>query len=343
MIWHFLEVWALLAIMFAAGCALGAWLYGVIGAGRLATTQGIVADEVGDVIDRIKARLGVGPAWRRDHLASVERPAPVAVAETVVEEVRIEPTLEAEPVVVTHHEPARLARRETHALPPPLATEAEPEPTPATGDPEREAAVGHVAADGIVPKRPAGLTMPRGGVPDNLTRIRGIGTRNETLLNSLGIYHFGQIASWTPGEMRWIGQYLAFPERIERDDWIGQAIALASGTDTGFTKSAERRRQRRRLQQQAFAVRRAAIAAADTLPERKIVVDARTDAQPEPPEDAVPAGEVADAGDAEKDVDAGRPLSGEYADGDVAAPVGGDDDGDDEPEDTSADREKQAD
>jgi predicted flap endonuclease-1-like 5' DNA nuclease len=343
MIWHFLEVWALLAIMFASGCALGAWLYGVIGAGRLATTQGIVADEVGDAIDRIKARLGVGPAWRRGHLASVERPAPVAVAETTVEEVRIEPTLEAEPVVVTHHEPARLARRETHALPPPLATEAEPEPTPVAGDPEREAAVGHVAADGIVPKRPAGLTMPRGGVPDNLTRIRGIGTRNETLLNSLGIYHFGQIASWTPGEMRWIGQYLAFPERIERDDWIGQAIALASGTDTGFTKSAERRRQRRRLQQQAFAVRRAAIAAADTLPERKIVVDARTDAQAEPPEGAAPAGETADAGDAEKNVDAGRPLSGEYADGDPAAPVGGDDDADDESEDTSADREKQAD
>jgi predicted flap endonuclease-1-like 5' DNA nuclease len=329
--------------MFAAGCALGAWLYGVIGAGRLATTQGIVADEVGDAIDRIKARLGVGPAWRRDHLVSVERPQPVVVAETTVEEVRIEPTLEAEPVVVTHHEPARLARRETHALPPPDMAEPEPALAPVAGDPEREAAVGHVAADGIVPKRPAGLTTPRGGVPDNLTRIRGIGTRNETLLNSLGIYHFGQIASWTPGEMRWIGQYLAFPERIERDDWIGQAIALASGTDTGFTKSAERRRQRRRLQQQAFAVRRAAVAAADTLPERKIVVDARTDADAGPPEDAVPASEVAAADEAEENADAGRPLSGEYADGDTEAPVGADDDTDDESEDTSADREKQAD
>ena len=317
MIWHFLEVWALLAIMFAAGCALGAWLYGTLAAGRLATTQGIVADEVGDAIDRIKARLGVGPAWRREHQAAVERPAPAAVADTVVAETRIEPTLEAEPVVITHHEPARLARRETHALPPPVVTAAEAGATeggeeagagPAAGDPHREAGVGHVAADGIVPKRPAGLTGPRGGVPDNLTRIRGIGARNETLLNSLGIYHFGQIASWTPGEMRWIGQYLAFPERIERDDWIGQAIALASGTDTGFTKSAERRRQRRHLQQQAFAVRRAAIAAADAPPERKIVVDAHVGAHADTPADV--EGSAADAAD-------GRPLAGDYADGDA--------------------------
>jgi predicted flap endonuclease-1-like 5' DNA nuclease len=241
-------------------------------------------------------------------------------------------------VVVTHHDPARLARRETHALPPPLAAEAEPEPTPVAGDPAREAAVGRVAADGIVPKRPAGLASPRGGVPDNLTRIRGIGTRNETLLNSLGIYHFGQIASWTPGEMRWIGQYLAFPERIERDDWIGQAIALASGTDTGFTKSAERRRQRRRLQQQAFAVRHAATAAADTLPERTIVVDARAEADAAPPEDAAPAGEAGTAG---KNADAARPLPGDYADGDAEAPAVGE--VEDEPEDASADREKQAD
>jgi hypothetical protein len=71
------------------------------------------------------------------------------------------------------------------------------------------------------------------------------------LLNSLGIYHFGQIAAWTPAEMRWIGQYLAFPERIERDDWIGQAIVLASGADTGFEKAADRRRRRRQEKQQA--------------------------------------------------------------------------------------------
>ena len=83
-------------------------------------------------------------------------------------------------------------------------------------------------------------------MPDDLQRIRGIGRRIEQRLNALGIYHFGQIAAWTPAEMRWMARQLAFPERIEWDDWIGQAIILAAGGDTGFVKSADRRRQRRR-------------------------------------------------------------------------------------------------
>jgi predicted flap endonuclease-1-like 5' DNA nuclease len=88
--------------------------------------------------------------------------------------------------------------------------------------------------------RPLTLPGPRNGVPDNLQRIRGIGQKNEELLNSLGVYHFGQIAAWTPAEARWIASHLAFPERIERDDWIGQAIVLATGGDTGYVKAADR-------------------------------------------------------------------------------------------------------
>jgi hypothetical protein len=103
-----------------------------------------------------------------------------------------------------------------------------------------------VQAGGLEIRRPAMLAEPRNGVPDNLQRIRGIGERNEVRLNKLGIFHFSQIAAWTPAEIRWIGQRLAFAERIERDDWVGQAIVLASGGETGFIKSAERRRARRR-------------------------------------------------------------------------------------------------
>jgi predicted flap endonuclease-1-like 5' DNA nuclease len=89
--------------------------------------------------------------------------------------------------------------------------------------------------------RPAGLSSPRSGVPDNLQRIRGIGRRNEELLQSLGIFHFGQIAAWTPAEARWIAAHLKFPERIERDDWIGQATILASGAMLPQEKDAQRR------------------------------------------------------------------------------------------------------
>lgn len=38
---------------------------------------------------------------------------------------------------------------------------------------------------------------------------------------------------------------MPFPERIDRDDWIGQATILASGGETGYMKSAERRRAKR--------------------------------------------------------------------------------------------------
>ncbi len=99
--------------------------------------------------------------------------------------------------------------------------------------------------------RPMALAAPRNGVPDDLQRIRGIGRRIEQRLNALGIYHFGQIAAWTPAEMRWVAQQLAFPDRIDRDDWTGQAIVLAAGGNTGFVKSANRRRTRR--QERAFA------------------------------------------------------------------------------------------
>jgi predicted flap endonuclease-1-like 5' DNA nuclease len=100
-------------------------------------------------------------------------------------------------------------------------------------------------------RRPATILQPRNGVPDNLQRIKGIGERNEVRLNQLGIFHFSQIASWTPAEVRWVGEQLAFPERIEDDDWVGQAVVLASGGETGFTKSAERRRSRRRTAREA--------------------------------------------------------------------------------------------
>lgn len=249
MIWHFLEVWFLVALTFAVGCVLGAYLYFVVAETRFAVVQGTLADHVGDGLERIRSRFGSGPVWRRSHAAGRERPAARPRAARVLPE-RIEPNLAPRPSALARPDQAR-------ALPPPeeqpklrsallpLAALPAPEPIDDDLDPERAASAMAVSDDGMVPKRPAGLNAPRAGIPDNLTRIRGVGRRNEQLLNSLGVYHFGQIAAWTPAEVRWIGQYLAFPERIERDDWVGQATILASGGDTGFEKSAERRRRRR--------------------------------------------------------------------------------------------------
>jgi predicted flap endonuclease-1-like 5' DNA nuclease len=86
--------------------------------------------------------------------------------------------------------------------------------------------------------RPPGFASARGGVPDDLKLISGIGRQNEGRLHGLGIWHFGQIARWTPANVKWAGSYLAFHGRIEREKWIQQARKLAAGVKTDFAKRA---------------------------------------------------------------------------------------------------------
>jgi predicted flap endonuclease-1-like 5' DNA nuclease len=88
--------------------------------------------------------------------------------------------------------------------------------------------------------RPSGLQSARNGKPDDLKRIRGIGRQNEDRLNGLGIFHFDQIAAWTADNAEWAGDFMAFPGRIEREDWIAQARLLAQGQETEFSKRVER-------------------------------------------------------------------------------------------------------
>ena len=71
------------------------------------------------------------------------------------------------------------------------------------------------------------LAAPRGGVKDRLIDIKGIGPVNEKKLNEHGIFHFDQVASWKKADIAAAEAYLAFDGRIEREDWVGQAKALA--------------------------------------------------------------------------------------------------------------------
>ncbi|WP_439574627.1 hypothetical protein [Phreatobacter sp.] len=88
--------------------------------------------------------------------------------------------------------------------------------------------------------KPQGIDAPRESRPDDLKLVRGIGPQNEARLNALGIWHFDQIAAWTAKETMWVGGYLAFPGRIEREDWVGQAATLAAGGTTAFSERAGR-------------------------------------------------------------------------------------------------------
>ncbi len=84
--------------------------------------------------------------------------------------------------------------------------------------------------------RPGGLEAPRSEGADNLTMIKGVGPASEKKLNALGIWHFDQVAAWKKKEVEWVGSYLAFPGRIEREEWVKQAKTLAKGGATAFSK-----------------------------------------------------------------------------------------------------------
>lgn len=88
--------------------------------------------------------------------------------------------------------------------------------------------------------RPEALDGPRGGKADDLKQIKGVGPKMEKLCNSLGFYHFDQIASWSRDEVAWVDANLeGFKGRVTRDTWVEQARVLASGGETEFSKKVE--------------------------------------------------------------------------------------------------------
>jgi len=80
------------------------------------------------------------------------------------------------------------------------------------------------------------LSAPRAGGQDDLKLIGGVGPKLEETLNELGVYHFDQVAKFTPADIAWVDQRLRFKGRIERDDWMAQARILAAGGETEFSK-----------------------------------------------------------------------------------------------------------
>jgi NADH-quinone oxidoreductase subunit E len=84
------------------------------------------------------------------------------------------------------------------------------------------------------PNRPVGIPKP--AKPDDLKLISGVGPKIETILNGLGIYKFEQVASWKKNQREWVDGYLNFRGRIDRDDWVKQAKALAKGGEAEYVR-----------------------------------------------------------------------------------------------------------
>lgn len=119
------------------------------------------------------------------------------------------------------HLEQRLGEAETRAAPAPqpiaaavsaVAPTPQPEPTPAPS---------------VQGERPPRLAAARGGLPDDFTLIDGVSGIQQTTLNSLGIFHFEQIAAWTPAHVAWIDKYLRLRGRIAEEEWVEQAQDLA--------------------------------------------------------------------------------------------------------------------
>jgi NADH-quinone oxidoreductase subunit E len=74
------------------------------------------------------------------------------------------------------------------------------------------------------------LAKARSGKGDDLKLIWGVGPKLARLLNTLGVWHFDQIAAWTPKELAWIDSKMeGFKGRAVCDAWVDQSKKLASG------------------------------------------------------------------------------------------------------------------
>ncbi len=116
-----------------------------------------------------------------------------------------------------------------------------------------KAAVGKAGVKAVAPKpeakpKPASASKKAAAksvimavpVKDDLKRIRGIGRQNEAKLNAQGITAFAQIAGWSATDQAAWGERLAFPGRIERENWVAQAKVLAGGGETEFSERVDK-------------------------------------------------------------------------------------------------------
>lgn len=88
----------------------------------------------------------------------------------------------------------------------------------------------------VAAKKPRTMKAPRKAGADDLKMIKGVGPKLEKLLNTLGFYHFDQIAKWSAEELSWVDDNLeGFKGRASRDEWVSQASTLVKGEMTEFS------------------------------------------------------------------------------------------------------------
>ena len=74
---------------------------------------------------------------------------------------------------------------------------------------------------------------------DNLKKIKGINSKIENDLNTLGIYHFEQISNWSTKNCDWIEEFLHFRGVAKSNQWVDQAKILTSGKETLYSQKVQ--------------------------------------------------------------------------------------------------------
>jgi predicted flap endonuclease-1-like 5' DNA nuclease len=137
-------------------------------------------------------------------------------------------------LVVTETEDAAesaVAEQANDELPPDDVPESDP---PSTGLPSKELATAKMSE---IATRTRGASET---VVDDLELIHGVGPKLDTLLKSMDITSFRQVARFTTDDIAYVTAALdAFPGRIERDDWMSSALEqhfLKYGEELGPTR-----------------------------------------------------------------------------------------------------------
>lgn len=210
--WEFLlvEIWVLLAIAALIGLIAG-WLIwgGRVDAGRgLGSDTGVDANEV----RRLRTELDRAKAQTRDPLDDIPAFQGVGYARPAQTRATT-PTQAALPVL--RPDPTAEMPADDAVQPAPTLTSKQPAPT--SGG------------------KPQALVSAWDGLPDDLTRIKGIGAKMETLCNQLGFWHYDQIAAWSADEIAWVDDNLeGFKGRVTRDNWVAQAKKMTDVQTPAF-------------------------------------------------------------------------------------------------------------
>lgn len=162
-------------------------------------------------------------------------------APTILPPVPTEPAPAEVPVPKVGAKAATKGGAKPKAEPKPKAAKAKVD-AKAVGGAESKPKAGKTTKPKAAKAQPQGLVRlkaPRKGKPDDLQEIEGIGPALEKLVNSLGFFHFDQIAAWTEADVAMVdAEMKTFKGRIVRDKWVEQARIIVSDGLEAFRERA---------------------------------------------------------------------------------------------------------